>query len=139
MSSVTFRHPIPYNCSTMAPSRPLVFLVVLYTVIQYTVSGLSRTTVGLRFGRLACHPMYYYNIHGDNVMARTPDKLQNSPPCIKLLYSNLTFIVYHVCLSEQAVNIISFNLKCTQAPQTPHTPLYPHSTMQGFKYSNFRS
>ena len=45
MSSVAFRHPIPYNCSTMAPSRPLVFLVVLYTVVKYTVLGLSRTTV----------------------------------------------------------------------------------------------
>ena len=42
MSSVAFRHPIPYNCSTMTPSHPLVFLVVLYTVVQYTVLGLSQ-------------------------------------------------------------------------------------------------
>ena len=33
MSSSPARHPIPYNCSTMAPSSPLVFLVVLYTVL----------------------------------------------------------------------------------------------------------
>ena len=31
--------PIPYNCSTMASSPPLVSLVVLYTVVQYTVLG----------------------------------------------------------------------------------------------------
>ena len=32
MSSVAFRRPIPYNCSTVAPSHLLVLLVVLYTV-----------------------------------------------------------------------------------------------------------
>ena len=41
--------PTVVNCSTwytvystMAPSRPLVLLVVLYTVVQYTVPGLFR-------------------------------------------------------------------------------------------------
>ena len=46
MNSCFCWHCIAYICSTMAPSHPLVLLVVLYTVVQYTVPVLSRTTVG---------------------------------------------------------------------------------------------